>query len=386
MNHHPDDRVPSIVVLGAGYAGTAAVTQLQNRVKEADLTWVSLEPYHFVLHEAHRVIREPNALEALTIPVSEITTPKTTFITGEVTGFNAEVVKMDSGDTLSYDYLVVAIGSDTAFYDIPGVESNALTLRSRADALKLNNRVSSVIESATQSDPARIVVGGAGLSGVQVAGEIAERRDSVNKPVDIRILEAKDRVLPNEEQNLSRVVAKRLDALNITVVLDQPVVNADSDSIEVKGGDCYPYDLFIWTGGIKSHQAVSDQHIEVTNPQTKAKSSQKGEKSIFMIGDAAFTKGINAAPPTGQAAWQAGNAAADNIDRAIHNMSFKPFRYRHRGTLLSIGETAIAHGIPKFPLQSFDGVPAKMLKKGAAARWISAVGSVRQATHAWQYL
>ena len=381
---------PSIVVLGAGYAGAAVVTRLQNHLEEAtaSLTWVSREPFHFVLHEGHRVIGNLAAVDALTIPVSDIAAPETSFVRGTVTGIDTEaaLVRLEDGDPVPYDYLAVAIGSDVAFYGIPGVASNAQTLDSRADALALARQATSLVDSASPGNPARVVIGGAGLSGIQIAGELADLRDRTDAPVEIQLVEAAHHVLPNEEAALARAVSERLAARNISVTVDHPVRGADEESVAVAGAGDVPYDLFVWTGGIEARRSVADSGLAVDDRLQVEPSEGTGPGSVFLVGDAAFVDSEGRVPPTAQAAWQAGKATADNVVRSIRGQPTEPFQYSHRGTLLSVGDTAIAHGIPGVPWQTFDGRPATVLKKGAAARWIAFVSSPGRAASAWGYL
>ena len=112
-----------VVVLGSGYAGTGTILSLEERLDgEADLTWVSDVDHHLVLHEAHRVIRDPSIRDRIRFPVSEIKSPGTRFVHGSVEDVDVDerTVHLADGSTVEYDYLVVALGSRTAFYGIPG--------------------------------------------------------------------------------------------------------------------------------------------------------------------------------------------------------------------------------------------------------------------------
>ncbi len=379
----------SIVVLGAGYAGAAAVTRLETIREDADLVWISRDSHHFVLHESHRVIGDRAAADALTIPVTDIVGPDTTFLQGTVTEVdpNTGTVTLENDGPVSYDYLVVAIGSTTKFYGIPGVEEHAHTLQNRADAVAIADRVSTLANASNRVDPARVVIGGAGLSGVQIAGEIADRHDRRRTPVDIRMLEARNRPLPTEDPELARFVGKELAARDINLTTDHPVVAADGDSVEVEGVGTVPYDLFIWTGGVTGRKAVTDGGAGTADSRLGATTAGTPEQgSVFVAGDAAFVDDESPAPPTAQAAWQAGKTAAENVVRSVQGRPLIRFRYRDRGTLLSVGDTAVAHSIPGFPGRTFGGLPARMLKKGVAARWIASITSAQRAARVWRHL
>ena len=114
-----------VVVLGAGYAGAGAVSKLEDELgSDAELVWVSDTDYHLVLHEAHRVIRDPGVREKITIPVEEIKSRSTEFVHDSVVDVDTDdrVVELDESEDVDYDYLVVGIGSETATYGIEGMD------------------------------------------------------------------------------------------------------------------------------------------------------------------------------------------------------------------------------------------------------------------------
>ncbi len=107
-----------VVVLGAGYAGAGAVKSFEDELNgDADLTWISETDYHLVLHESHRCIRDPSVQDKITIPVHEIKQPTTSFIQDEVVDIDTDerVVELADNDAVDYDYLLVCLGSQTAF-------------------------------------------------------------------------------------------------------------------------------------------------------------------------------------------------------------------------------------------------------------------------------
>ncbi|MCL7416521.1 MAG: FAD-dependent oxidoreductase, partial [Halalkalicoccus sp.] len=201
-----------VVVLGAGYAGAGAVSELENELSDAQVTWISDTDYHLVLHESHRVIRDPSVRDHITIPVEEIKSPATRFIEGEVTDLDTDerVVSLDDGTEVEYDYVLVALGSSTAYYGIPGLDEHSLTLKSLEDALGIHDAVKTAARDATREEPAQIAIGGAGLSGIQAAGEVAEFRDKHNAPIEISLIEALPEIMPGQDPELQGAVKKRL--------------------------------------------------------------------------------------------------------------------------------------------------------------------------------
>jgi NADH dehydrogenase len=389
-----------VVVLGSGYAGAGSVKKLQKTLDDAELTWVSDVDYHLVLHESHRVIRDPDVQEKVTIPVDTIADPSTNFVEGRAVEVDPDerVVTLEAGDKIEYDYLLVCVGSQTAFFGIPGLEEHALTLKSLDDALEIHDEVVSAAEKATDDDPARVVVGGAGLSGIQSCGEIAELRDERNLPIEIYLVEGLDNVFPPGEPELQSRLAEMLEERDVKIMTGDFIGEVDEGTAyigEKEDGEGYKteldYDVLLWTGGITG-RGIEMEGVEADDRsgRIKAKSDfSTNEDGVFAIGDTALIdQGEEPAPPTAQAAWQAAEVAGENVKRAIDGRPLKTWTYDDKGTLISVGEKAVAHDIKvppgvKFPLKTMGGTPGKFLKKFVAARWIADMSSWGRAKKAW---
>ena len=379
-----------VVVLGAGYAGTTAVTQLEKAGDEVDLTWISNRDYHLVRHEVHRAVRTPAVRDRIAIPIAEIRSPETRFVEGTVRGLDVDErrVELADGSTVAYDYVLVAIGGRTPYYGIPGMSDHAFTLESLPDALAIHEAIDAVGRTAGRNDPATVVVGGAGLSGVQCAGEVAAYRDEHEVALDVVLLEALPEILPGTDPALQSAVRKRVDAADVEVVVDDPIVAVDEDVIHLDVGAPQPYDVFVWTGGITGRTVLESATVENEHNRLTADATfRTSDDRVFAVGDAAVVaQNGTPAPPTAQAAWQAGAVAAENVRRAAAGEPLEPWHYVDRGTLVSIGDEAIAHDVGGLPFSTFGSLPAEFLKKFVAARWIADVTSWRRALKAWPYL
>ncbi|SDZ77702.1 NADH dehydrogenase [Haloplanus vescus] len=385
-----------VVVLGAGYAGAGAVKQFQKANDgSAELTWISEHDYHLVLHESHRVIRDTSVASKITIPVEDIKSPETTFRQGRVTGVDVDeqTVRCEDGDPVDYDYLLVALGSQTAFYGIEGLETHAHTLKSLDDARQIHSDVADAAADATRSDPAQVVVGGAGLSGIQSAGEIAAYRDEHRAPIDVTLVEGLDEVLPGMDTELQGALRKRLEAADVEIMCGEFVSSVDDDTIYVGGGEEedpteLDYDVFLWTGGITGQDELADADVDKDDRSHRVyadRDFQTSDERVFAIGDTALIdQGPDeVAPPTAQAAWQAAEVAGENLARAVRGESLRTWTHDDKGTLVSVGDEAVAHGVDALPINTFGGIGAETLKKLVAARWIADVSSVGRAISAW---
>ncbi|PSP55224.1 NADH dehydrogenase FAD-containing subunit [Halobacteriales archaeon QS_1_67_19] len=381
-----------VVVLGAGYAGAGAVQTLEAELEgiDAQITWVSENDYHLVLHEAHRVIRDPSVENDITIPVADIASPSTEFVESTVEGVDTDAreVELDGGDSIEYDYLLVALGSQTAYYGIPGMEDHALTLKGLDDAREIHQRVEEAASQASRNEPAQIVIGGAGLSGIQSAGEIAEFRDEHRAPIDIYLVEALEEIMPGQDSELQGAVRRHLEEADIEIMTDDPITEADEDAIYFDEGEPLEYDVFVWTGGITGQDALDDCTLDNEHNRVTCESNfQTSDDRVFAIGDSAIIdQGEDPAPPTAQAAWQAAEVVGENIARAINDQPLKTWTYDDKGTLISVGETAVAHDVDAIPIRTFNSHPAKFLKKFVAARWIADLTSWPNALTAWDSL
>ena len=387
----------NVVVIGSGYAGAGAVKAFEDEIDpgEADLTWVSEHDYHLVLHEVHRCIREPEVESKVTIPVDEIRDDDTAFVKGRVTTVDTDgrTVHTEDGEEIPYDYLLVAVGSATAFYGIEGLREHSHTLKGLDDAREIHRALAAAAEDATTMDPAEVLVGGAGLSGIQAAGEIAEYRDETRSPVEVTLVEGLDEVFPGNDPEVQGALRKRLLEKDVGILTGEFVSKVDEGTVYLGGGGDeesteLPYDVLIWTGGITGRDefAAVDVEKDERSRRVFAESTfRTSDDRVFAIGDAALVDqgDDDVAPPTAQAAWQAAAVAGENLARAVRGAPLRSWRHEDKGTVISVGEEAVAHDVQGVPINTFGGPGAKALKKAIAARWIVSVSSVRRGVGAW---
>lgn len=382
----------TVVVLGSGYAGAGAIRRLERVVDdEVELVWVSDVDHHLLLHESHRCVRDPAVKDHIAIPIDEIASRTTQFRQATAASIDTadRTVAFEGEGSLAYDYLLVAIGTRTAFYGIDGLETHAHTLKNLGDALGIHEALSSLGREATRTDPGRVVIGGAGLSGIQVAGEIAEYRDAASAPLEIHLVEGLESILPQSAPALREKVASKLAARNVDVRTGSFIAEVDEETVVFDDDERIGYDELIWTGGITGQEAVSNAGLEITDRTDRIRTKSNfrtSDERVFAIGDAALIEQPDGepAPADAQAAWQAASVAADNIDRAIRDEPLQFWRYEDKGRVLSVGDDAIAHDVSALPfVNSLDGRSAAALKKAIATRWIRHLTNSRRAMRAW---
>ena len=380
-----------VVVLGSGYAGAGAIKSLESEVgNDADITWISDVDYHLVLHESHRCIRDPSIQEKITIPIEDIKSPSTRFVQSEVVDIHTDerTVELADDSEVDYDYLLVALGSQTAFFGIDGLEEHAHTLKGLDDALGIHEDVKEAAREASQSDPAQVVVGGAGLSGIQSAGEIAEFRDDHRAPIDIHLVEGLDEIFPGNDPEVQGALRKRLEALDVNIMTGEFIGEVDEETVYIGDETELDYDVLLWTGGITGQDAVGDVDLEQDERNHRINTGmnfQTEDERVFAIGDCALIDqpGENPAPPTAEAAWEAADHIGKNMARAMRGQPLDDWTFKSKGTAISVGEDAVAHDVMFMPMETFGGFLARNLKKAIAARWISSITGPGRAAKAW---
>jgi NADH dehydrogenase len=383
-----------VVVLGSGYAGTGAIKALERELDgEADLTWIARVDHHLVLHESHRCIRNPAVRDRITFPCEELSAPSTRFIQGEVEAVHDDerTVELADGSTVDYDYVLVAVGSRTAFFGIEGLREHSLTLKSLEDALEIHEGVTEAAKEATREEPAQVVVGGAGLSGIQVAGEIAEFRDIHRAPLDVHLVEGLENVFPNNDPVVQAKLTKLLEDADVTIHTGEFIGEVDAETVYVGEEQELDYDLLIWTGGITGQDVSATIDVdrdERTNRIRTDATFRTDDDRVFCIGDAGLIDQPGQdqpAPPTAQAAWQAAEVAGTNLARAVRGQPLDTWKYEDKGTLVSVGDEAVAHDVMYVStvIETFSGPVAEKLKKAVAARWIKDVAGPVAGAKAW---
>ena len=369
-----------VAVFGAGYAGLTAARRLErNLPPEADLVVVDQHDYHLVLHEIHRAIRRPAVAEALRVPLED-PLDWATVREARVTDIDpvAGEATLDGTETLDYDAGIVALGSEAAFYDLPGVAEHATPLKSLDDAADIRADFLEAVEAGGETT---VVVGGAGLSGVQTAGELTAlaREEGATADVTVHLLEQEASVAPNFPEDFQRAVADQLTERDVTIRTLATVTEADERTVSLEDGAEIDYDVFVWTGGIRGPDALDGER-----PVVKARLRHAG--NTFVVGDAGRVVDADgsAVPAASQSAIRAARVAAENVERLVeHELAggegFEPrleaFRFDSPGWLVSVGDGAVAQvgGVV------LTGAAAIALKTSIGAGHLTSVGAVEQA-------
>lgn len=366
-----------VVVLGAGYAGLTLTRLLERELPtDVDITLVDQSPNHLVQHELHRVIRRPAVADEITVSLTDAV-ERATVRVARVEGIDIDerTVVLSDG-TLSYDVGAVCLGAQTAYYGLEGVREHATPLKRLDDAQQIRGDFWEVCEGT--GDP-RIVVGGAGLSGVQVAGELAELAREEGLDASVTLLEQFSAVAPNFPSNFQRAVRDALEERGVDVRTETTVTAADEDRVSIDGSATLPYDLFVWTGGIRGPDALEGDRPSV-------RSDLRLTDRTFALGDAARVVDAagEAVPASAQSAVREARTVAENVSRivaaerdpeTVFTPRLESFEFESPGWLVSVGDGAVAQVGPAV----FTGRAAKALKTTVGVGYLSSVGAIGNA-------
>ncbi|UBF28339.1 NAD(P)/FAD-dependent oxidoreductase [Kovacikia minuta CCNUW1] len=358
---------PRIVIVGAGFGGLQAAQSLAK--SGAEVLLIDRNNYHtFVplLYQVAAAQIEPaqiaypirTILRQFPKPRSSASKPLGRFLMAEVkqVNFDAKVVETEEL-TIPYDFLVLATGSQSQFFDVPGAQQYALPLRTIEEAVTLRNHILHCFEQASlELDPIRqqqwmtfVIVGG-GATGVELAGALMELirsplpRDypSLNLNwVRIVLVQSGDRLLPDLPPKLGRYTQQRLAQIGVEVHLQTRVERVTHAAIYLQTGDIIHAATTIWATGL---EAVYPNFSESIATQQKGKllvrpTLQLQENpEVYAIGDLAYVES-NGKALTGVApeALQQGVTVARNIRRQLQGKEPQPFRYFNKGRLAIIG-------------------------------------------------
>ncbi|CAN7487935.1 NAD(P)/FAD-dependent oxidoreductase [Bosea sp. LjRoot90] len=352
-----------VVVIGGGFAGLETVHRLAGA--DMRITIVDRRNHHLFQPLLYQVATASLATSEIAWPIrhlfrrrSEVTT-----LLAEVTGIDTarREVALSTGETLHYDTLVVATGATHAYFGHDDWEPYAPGLKTLEDATTIRRRILVAFERAeAEQDPQRraalltFVVIGAGPTGVELAGTIAELARAT-LPEDFRridtrssrvvLVEAGERILPGFAEDLSRYAHEALQRIGVEVRTGAPVTACTSAGVSI-GQEELPAATVIWAAGVRASPAGAwlDAPIDrAGRVQVEPDLTMPGRPDVFVIGDTASVMDQDGKPVPGiaPAAKQQGRHVAATIKRRLAgDKAPRPFAYSHAGSLATIGKRA----------------------------------------------
>jgi NADH:ubiquinone reductase (H+-translocating) len=381
---------PKIVILGAGYGGIITSKKLERLLKsgEADVTLINKHEYHYITTQLHKTGAGTAADRQIAMEIPELINPeKTNFIKGSVTGVDVkkQAVHLEDGQTVKYDYLLIALGFDIETFGIPGIEEHAFAIRSfRSTKAIYNQIIRQLNQYKEDKDSSRLtfVVAGGGFTGVEMLGELAEGLPKLCKKYDVPFeavkivaVEAAPSVIPFFPKESIKYTTEVLEKFNIDMYMSTKIVECTPRKVVLENDIEIPTRTLIWSCGVKGNPIIQNCGLPVEKGKLPIDSylRVKGMKNIFSIGDCSlFMKDEkNTLPPTAQVALQEADVCTKNIVAALRGGSLKAFEYHHKGSVASIGNFAAVGKVGNFRLS---GLFAAFMKQVIEARYLLNLG------------
>jgi len=343
---------PRVVILGAGFGGLTAARAMADT---ADVTVVDRHNFQTFLPLLYQVSTAGLAADHVAHPIrGALRKTGVQFRMGSPISVDHKnkTIKLDSSEVLHFDQLIVALGSATADFGIPGVTEHALGMKSVNEAIAIRAEVMRRFEDLCRFEDDTIfsisVVGG-GPTGVEMAGAFAElvrgplKNDQAHAAAHIKInlIEAGPRILPMFSEKLSARAKKDLEKLGVTVHLNTAVAEIKPRSILIKGGDALPSEVTVWAAGVKGEPAGGELNLPLVNTRIDVDQTLqvKHYPHIFAIGDIAGFVGENGRflPMVAPVAMQQGRFVAKQIKRLAQGQALENFKYVDKGSMATIG-------------------------------------------------
>jgi NADH dehydrogenase len=351
---------PRIVILGAGYGGMMTTVRLQKelRLNDAEVTLVNKHNYHYQttwLHEAAAGTIHHDRTRMLIKDV--IDTNRVDFVRDTVVEVKKDEKKvlLENGE-LEYDYLVISLGFESATFGIKGLEENAFNIRSINTVREIREHIEYQFaryhnEEEKRDERLNIIVGGAGFTGIEFVGELAERVPELCREYDIerekvRIIniEAAPSALPGFDEELVEYAMNYLESKGVEFMIDTKISECTEDSVIVASGDKFKAGTIVWTGGVQGSSILEKCGFETNRGKIEVQKDLRvpGYEDVFVIGDCSFIMDEEtkrpAYPGNAQSAIQEAYACAKNLKALIDGSETQEFNYESKGTVASLGK------------------------------------------------
>lgn len=385
-----------LLILGGGYGGVLVAQGMSKLVNKLDIevTLINKHSYHQMITRLHEPAGSELDSEDVRIPLDHLIKSNVKLVKGWVDRIDAEnkcVVYKDSPQAAeeniqNYDYLVIGLGSDPEYFGIPGLQENSFTLHSlnAARLIKAKIEICLARHKTAPDDESYLnfVVGGAGFTGVELAGELAEWLPQVAPKYDvplekIRLIcaEAAPVVMPGFDELLSAKVADILRAKGVELILGTPVKEVTEDYVLI-GEEKIPTKTMIWTGGVRGNSVLERSCFKCQRGRANINEYLQSINSddVFIIGDSSifFEENGRPLPPTAQLAMQQGKHLVTNLKNYIQGQEMRPFKFINRGVVASVGPKA-AVGLV-YGKYRIDGMVAVYMKKIVHYRYLFYMG------------
>jgi len=373
----PRSSFPRIVIIGGGFAGISLAKRLRN--KNVQVVLLDKHNYHNFQPLMYQVATGGLEPDSIAYPIRKIVQEYKDFYfrLAEVRDIDAEnnTIYSDIGE-LKFDYLVIATGSKTNYFGNKEIERNSMAMKTIPQSLNIRSLILENFEQALLTNDIderhslmNFVLVGGGPTGVELAGALAEMKKAILpkdypdldvRKMEINLIQGSNRVLDSMSENASEKAEKFLLDLGVSVWKNVRVTGYDGKTVTTSSDLSFDSATVIWTAGVQGalpHGLKADSFIKNVNRIKVNQYNQvEGYDHLFAIGDIAVMALENypqGHPMMAQPAMQQGRLLADNLIRIINKKTPKPFEYKDKGSMATIGRNKAVVDLPKF---KFSGV------------------------------
>jgi NADH dehydrogenase len=347
-----------IVVIGGGYGGLRAIEHLAAR-GDIRITLLDRNPYHYLQTEAYGYIAGRFDIHDIAIDLGNWCQgfgKHITFTQCEVSRIDMDGRRVEtSAGGIDYDALIIATGACTNFFDfIEGLRENSHGVKNLLRAFNFRREFERLIfekvdSVRTSGDDLQIAIGGAGLSGVEIAAEMADviqkhykTLGSNAETIKITLIDAAETILPGMSDYIVRHTTKRLESLGIRIMTGSFIDRVDNGKIHLKDGTVVPYRFMIFTGGITANAPLGEHPFAtnklgqiVPDPYLRVASTM----NVYAVGDCVELRDTHGEllPPTAQTAEKSAEYVAKAILNRLDGKPVAPFHAKIDGVFVALG-------------------------------------------------
>jgi NADH:ubiquinone reductase (H+-translocating) len=385
-------RIPRIVILGAGYGGIVTAIRLQKELNynEADVTLVNKHDYHYITTHLHMPAAGTDNPENARVNILKLIDEfKIDFVKSTVVQIRPQEKKviLEEG-TLSYDYLVIGLGGEPETFGIPGLKEYAYNIRSINSVRFIREHIEYQFarfkREPHRTDYLTFIVGGAGFTGIEFVGELADRIPDLCKEFDvdpslvkIYNVEAAPTALPGFDPELVEYAMGVLQSKGVTFKIATAIKECTPEGVVLATGEEIKSHTVIWTGGIRGNHMLDEAGFETMRGRVKVDEYLRipGHDNIYVLGDCSIVMNPEGRPypPTAQISMQQADVCAQNLVASIRNSALKSFTYAPKGTVASLGR---GEAIGIVGSKKIKGGTAAIMKKIIDLRYLYIIGGI----------